>query len=126
MAESRTDMSEDKSNLKRAALRSLILYSIEMGFALIGYAYGFGLTVHSWAALLGSMIAIRWLFHVLQMAWMRQSIVEYDRKELRDLFAAEAMQELITIAQNIETVPHGEIAEAAYLYADAMLKAREA
>jgi hypothetical protein len=52
---------------------------------------------------------------------------DYDGMTLRDYFAAKAMQALIKIYE-----PKGEdgcipdVAEAAYFYADAMLKAREA
>lgn len=56
-------------SLRRGALRSFLLYGLDMGFALIGWIYGFGMTVHNWWALIGSMFVARWVFHVLSHAF---------------------------------------------------------
>jgi hypothetical protein len=57
------------------------------------------------------------------------SIHQKDGLQLRDLFAAEAMKPLITIIDTDPTVADGDdfrdkVALAAYLIADAMMKAR--
>ena len=57
------------------------------------------------------------------------SIHQKDGLQLRDLFAAEAMKPLITIFDTDPSVADGDdfrdkVASAAYLIADAMMKAR--
>ena len=46
--------------LRWLALRSLALYALDMGCAVVGFVYGFGLTVKNWPALIGAMIVVRW------------------------------------------------------------------
>lgn len=67
---------EDKEVKKiyKLALRNFILYSLEMSLALIGWTYGFGLTVKNWPVLLGTLVVARWLFAVLIGASMLQDI----------------------------------------------------
>lgn len=55
---------ESKGNWKRGAIRSFIIYSLDMAAALAGWIYGFGLEVKNWWALIACMLAIRWVFHV--------------------------------------------------------------
>ena len=56
-------------NWKRGAIRSFILYSLDMAAAVTGWVYGFGLEVKNWWALIGCMLAIRWVFHVTTHAY---------------------------------------------------------
>lgn len=60
-----------------------------------------------------------------QKAFPITNSVDYNNgMDLRDYFAAAAMQSLVwSRDQNIDT--HEDVAEVAYLYADAMMKARE-
>lgn len=55
-----------KGTLRRNALRSLLLYSIDLAIALTALTIGFGLQVQNWWAVVGLGILSRWIFHVLQ------------------------------------------------------------
>lgn len=46
--------------------------------------------------------------------------------DLRDYFAAKAMQAIVSTVPHLKTICVNYCAEEAYLYADAMLKARDA
>lgn len=63
-------------NLRRDALRHFIWYTIEGCIAIIGWTYGFGLEVKNWPALIGTLFLARWVFHVLQRAWMWQEAMD--------------------------------------------------
>lgn len=52
-------------NTKKRLLRAFIIYSLDMGVAILGWIYGFGMTVHNWYALIGIMIFWRFMFHML-------------------------------------------------------------
>jgi hypothetical protein len=52
------------------------------------------------------------------------NIEEFDNATLRDKFAMAALTGMITISKDV-LISYEEIAQAAYCYADAMLKARE-
>lgn len=45
--------------------------------------------------------------------------------DLRDYFAAKAMQAIVSTVPHLKTICVNDCAEEAYLYADAMMKARE-
>lgn len=55
-------------NTKKRFLRAFIIYSLDMCGAILGWIYGFGMTVHNWYALIGIMIFWRFIFHVLAVA----------------------------------------------------------
>lgn len=50
--------------------------------------------------------------------------IRHTGMDLRDYFAAKAMQALITCAENHGDIPHDMCARDAYRYADALMKAR--
>lgn len=52
-------------SLKKRFLRAFIVYSLDMGVAILGWIYGFGLHVANWWALIGIMIVWRFVFHML-------------------------------------------------------------
>jgi hypothetical protein len=59
----------NQQSWKRGAIRSFVLYTCDMAAAVTGWVYGFGLEVHNWWALIGCMVAIRWVFHVTTHAF---------------------------------------------------------
>ncbi len=52
-------------NWKRNALRTLLLYAFDMGIAIAGWTYGFGLHVRNWWALVLLLIVSRFVFHIV-------------------------------------------------------------
>lgn len=50
--------------LLKLSLINLAFYTLDMGTAIAGFYFGFGLTVANWPALLGFMILARWLIYV--------------------------------------------------------------
>lgn len=64
-------MSKHTPSLWRLSMVSLLLYAVDMGCAVAGFIYGFGLNVRSWFAVLGFMVLSRWIFHVVHYAWRR-------------------------------------------------------
>jgi hypothetical protein len=52
-------------------MRALFLYSLDMLTAIAGLIYGFGMTVQNWPALIGLMLGLRFFWHVLSMAFIR-------------------------------------------------------
>lgn len=61
-------------NWKTNALRHILFYTIDMSFAILGFVYGFGLTVKSWPMLIGMLILARFSTHILHGAfWLSQS-----------------------------------------------------
>jgi hypothetical protein len=54
-------------SIKKRMLRAFIIYSLDMGAAILGWIYGFGLQVSNWWALIGIMICWRFVFHILSV-----------------------------------------------------------
>lgn len=48
----------------------LAVYAFDMSLAIAAFVYGFGLEVHSWAALIGIGIFSRWICHTVTLALM--------------------------------------------------------
>jgi hypothetical protein len=71
-----------KQSMKKLALRNFILYSLEMSLALIGWTYGFGLTVKNWPVLIGTLVVARWLFAVIIGACMLQEAKDKAEAEI--------------------------------------------
>lgn len=62
----------DKSFPYKRAVLHLLLYSLDVGFALTSFVYGFGLSVQNWWIVLAVGIVTRWIFHVAQSAFFWQ------------------------------------------------------
>jgi hypothetical protein len=58
----------------RHALRALLLYSLDMCVAVAGWTIGFGLELENPWALVLLLLVARWVFHVLQLAFMRKDV----------------------------------------------------
>lgn len=56
---------------QRNAIRHSIIYAFDMTIAILGWTFGFGLHVKSWAALLGLLFFSRLIVHTLSTAWVR-------------------------------------------------------
>lgn len=54
-----------------AILRHVIFYIFDMGIAIAGWTWGFGLHVTNWWALVGLLVFSRFVFHTLSSAWIR-------------------------------------------------------
>lgn len=61
-------------NWKRRFTRALIVYSIDISIAITGWVYGFGLEVKNWYALIFLCIFTRFIFHVIQMAYIHDDV----------------------------------------------------
>jgi len=51
-------------SLKKRLLIYFFLYSVDVCIAMLGFTLAFGLTVHSWAALILLPLISRFVFHV--------------------------------------------------------------
>ena len=59
----------DQQGLARLAATSFAFYAVDMACAVLGFVYGFGLTVNSWWAVLGFMVLSRWVTFVSRGTW---------------------------------------------------------
>lgn len=50
-------------SLRRLIALDFFLYAVDMGCAFGGFVYGFGMSVHSWPAVIGFMVLSRWAFY---------------------------------------------------------------
>lgn len=53
------------------AIRHIIFYVFDMGIAIGGWTWGFGLHVKNWWALIGLLVLSRFVFHTLSTAYLR-------------------------------------------------------
>lgn len=72
-----------KLNLKRAALRSFLLYVLDMAAAICGWVYGFGLEVKNWWVLIIMLLVVRWVFYVVQGAYLYEAAKQRVSEEAR-------------------------------------------
>lgn len=131
------------TRIRRNAARSIFWYALDMAVAITGWVVGFGLHVQNWWALVLLLIASRWVFFTLQVAFstgdVRAAADAAAKVALRDRFAAHAMQaqlttdgvpgdaaeDLISAAMTKGRDPIDQLAITSYEVADAMLRARD-
>ena len=56
-------------NLKKQMLRAFIIYALDIAAATAGWIYGFGMHVANWWALIGIMFGLRFVCHILTVAF---------------------------------------------------------
>lgn len=55
-------------------IRYVFFYAFDMGIAIAGWTYGFGLHVKNWWALVGLLVFSRFVFHTLTVAFMKHEV----------------------------------------------------
>lgn len=71
-----------RASLPTLALRHWLFWAVDMGTAIIGWVYGFGLQVQNWWALIGMMLGARWFCYLMFQAHNHAIVRQQVREEI--------------------------------------------
>jgi len=66
--EAREEAKKRNPTMLKRFVCAFLVYSADIGFALTGWVYGFGMEVKNWPALIGTAVFARFFFHILAVA----------------------------------------------------------